>query len=292
MRSTMRGFRAFAGITVFLVFLAGSSLLVYYTLTSSLGSGGNTFEVGRIIFGFISGMEMFLLAALTPTLTAGAIASERQSQTFDMLMATPLTPGTVLRGKLLASMNYIFLLLVAGLPINSLAFLFGGVDSLALLWWLALAVVVMLMLGTIGLLMSTFVRHSGAATALAYLFCMVVFVGAPGILVLGPLFFGIVSASQTQECFALSMALLHPVGSLAAILANVDEFNPAMLLPATLPLYGAVAGFFFLAAEARLSHLTAQRWQRRRWILPPLLIAIAATVYVVAVPVQQLCRQL
>lgn len=285
MRSQMRGFRAFAGMTLFLVALAGTSLLVYQLLALGTSGGQSSFEAGRIIFGFISGMEMMLLAALAPTLTSGSIASERQAQTFDMLMATPLTPGQVLGGKLMASMNYVFLLLVAGLPVNSLGFLFGGVEPAMLLWWLALVVVVMLMLGTIGLLMSTLVRSSGPATALTYIFCTIVFVAAPiFVVIVLPLLF--TTGGRAVEYIIVSVVLLHPLASLAAILVNVEEFNAGMLLPATVPLYGAVAGLFFLAAEARLAHLTAQRWRRLLLTIGLLVIAVGAVAYIVMKPAQ------
>ncbi|HEX8683306.1 MAG TPA: ABC transporter permease subunit [Ardenticatenaceae bacterium] len=284
MRSQMRGFRAFAGMTLFLVALAATSLLVYQLLALDSGGGGSSFEAGRIIFSFISGMEMLLLAALAPTLTSGAIASERQAQTFDMLMATPLTSGQVLGGKLMASMNYVFLLLVAGLPVNSLAFLFGGVEPVMLLWWLVLVVVVMLMLGTIGLLMSTLVRSSGAATALTYIFCTILFVAVPILAVTVLPLFG--TGGRAVEYIMVSLVLLHPLASLAAILVNIEEFNAGMLLPATIPLYGAVAGLFFLAAEARLAHLTAQRWRRLLLTIGLLVIAVGAVAYIVMKPAQ------
>ncbi|MDQ4076512.1 MAG: ABC transporter permease subunit, partial [Chloroflexota bacterium] len=154
MRSTMRGARTFVGITLFLLFLAGVSLLIYYSIARD-AFGPSAATAGRTIFSFLSVTEALMLAVVTPALTAGAIASERQKQTFDMLMATPLSPGQVLRGKLLASMNYLFLLMIAALPINAIVFLFGGIGPSALLWWIALVVVVLLMLGTLGLLMST-----------------------------------------------------------------------------------------------------------------------------------------
>jgi predicted neutral ceramidase superfamily lipid hydrolase len=167
-----------------------------------------------------------------------------------------------------------------------LVFLFGGVDPAMLLWWLALAVVVMLLLGTIGLLMSTLVRSSGAAMALTYLFCLVVFVLLP-IFTIVMIF---ASTGDSPNCVVDAIGALHPIGSLMFILGDDGEGNPGAMLTATLPLYGAVAGLFFMAAEARLSHLTARRWRRPLPVLLLLLITIGTATYIALGPSQAYCR--
>ncbi len=287
MRSTMRGSRTFAGITLFLLFLAGITLLVYYT-TAQSATGTAAAQAGRAIFGFLSFVELLMLAVVTPPLTAGAIAGERQNKTFDMLMATPLTPLQVLRGKLFASMNYLFLLIFAALPINAIVFLFGGISPTALLWWVALTVVLLLMLGALGLLMSTLFKSSGAATAVAFIVCIIAFVLVPGALVITIMVLS--QGSNSGQCVAFAVALLHPVASLLSIIIDETDFNALRLLPASLPLYGAVAALLFLAAEARLASLVAQR---RRRLLPTIAllgVAIAAALYIILVPTQAICN--
>ncbi len=291
MRSTMRGARTFLGITLFLLFLTGLTLLVYYGVAQE-SYGPSAATAGRTIFSFVSVVEALMLAVVTPTLTAGAIAGERQKQTFDMLMATPLTPGQVLRGKLLASMNHLLLLMLAGLPINAIVFLFGGLGPTTLLWWLALVVMVLLLLAAIGLLMSTLFKSSGTSTALTYLFCFLFF----GVIPLGLAFaLSLFAEGNTPVQYALALlALLHPAASLAAILINEEAFNAGLLLPATLPLYAACAGLCLLAADARLSQMTArgQHWRSLVVGLALLALIAVATVYLLFVPVARLVEQM
>ncbi len=288
MRSTMRGARTFVGITLFLLLLAGGSLMVYYTLIAGVG-GASAAYAGRTIFGFVSVAEALMLAAVAPPLTAGAIASERQKQTLDLLMATPLSPAQVLRGKLLASMNYLFLLMLAGLPINALVFLFGGVPPTMLLWWVALVATVLLLLGTLGLLMSTLFRSSGVATALCYLICVLLF----GALPLGAIVLLVIMGNDGREvgCVAAALGLLHPAASMAAILVEEPEFNARLLLPASLPLYGALAGLLFLAAEARLAALTSYPWRSARLTAALVGVAGLAALYIGLGPALTICRQ-
>lgn len=287
MRSTMRGKRTFIVITLFLIFLAGLNLLIYYTATQNMSIGSSS-ETGQMLFGFSSAIELLLLVTITPPLTASAIASERQQQTFDMLIATPLTPRQILSGKLLASMNYLFLLIFASLPINSIAFLFGGITASALLWWLGLTITVLLMLGCLGLLISTLVRSSGAATALTYIICMVVFVVLPisSTIMVSSLNQG----NQFSTCFASSMWLLHPAGALGSIIVNQTDYDALALLPASLPLYGALASLCFLGAEARLSSLSGPPWSRLLLAVALLLVIFIAAIYIIAIPVQEMCN--
>lgn len=285
----MRGRRTFIAITLFLLFLAGLSLLVYEGIVRASGPGGASADVGRIVFGFVSATEMLMLVVIAPSLTAGTIASERQHQTFDMLMATPLTPGQVLRGKLLASMTYLFLLMFASLPINAIVFLFGGVSPATLLWWVALVLTTLLLLGTLGLLMSTLFRSSGVATGLTYLIVVSLFLVFPIGFLFVTLTFGGGSMSRLGECAALGLFLLHPAGGYATILVNDNDWYPLRVLPALLPLYGSLAGLLFLGAEARLARLTAQRGRTPLWLVVPLLVTAVAVAYVALGPTRAMC---
>ena len=60
----------------------------------------------------------------------GGDKPKHERKTFDLLMATPLHPASILLGKLLASMSYVALILVAIVPLVSLSYIFGGVATL------------------------------------------------------------------------------------------------------------------------------------------------------------------
>ena len=66
-------------------------------------------------------------ALLAPIFTAGAITQEKDSQTYDILLATPLTNGQIVLGSLLSRLFFIVALLVSGIPIFSITQIFGGV---------------------------------------------------------------------------------------------------------------------------------------------------------------------
>ena len=62
-----------------------------------------------------------------PTFAAGSITGEKERKTYEMLLASPLQPATILIGKLLSSLSYLVILILSSLPLMILCFLLGGI---------------------------------------------------------------------------------------------------------------------------------------------------------------------
>jgi len=182
LRSRMRGPGAPVMVTGYLALMAAVPLGV---LRFAEARGGLTVqsigEITVLLYGVLTGLQMLLVAFITPALTASAIAGERERQTLDLLLATGLPGWGILAGKLAAAMAYAVLLIVASVPIFSLVFAIGGVPYTVLLQVLVLQFVTALALGCAGLLISTLVRRSGVATAVAVGLTVLVFFGTLGI---------------------------------------------------------------------------------------------------------------
>ena len=120
------------------------------------------------LYSLISSLEFVMLLIIMPTLTASAACGEKERQTFDLLMTTPLKPHSFILGKLAASEAEIMVLLFSALPVQSLVFIFGGVTGADfLLLCLAYAAAVTY-IGAIGIFCSVIFRRSVAANAAAY----------------------------------------------------------------------------------------------------------------------------
>ena len=63
---------------------------------------------------------------MAPTFAAGSITGEKERKTYELLLASPLRPGTILVGKLLSSLSYLVILIVSSLPLMILCYLLGG----------------------------------------------------------------------------------------------------------------------------------------------------------------------
>ena len=66
---------------------------------------------------------------MAPTFAAGSITGEKERKTYEMLLASPLEPMTILVGKLLSSLSYLILLILSSAPLVILCFLLGGMQS-------------------------------------------------------------------------------------------------------------------------------------------------------------------
>jgi ABC-type transport system involved in multi-copper enzyme maturation permease subunit len=101
---------------------------------------------------------------LAPASTAGAISLEREKQTLDLLVTTPISSLAIVLGKLLSALTWIFLLLLASIPIVSLVFTFGGVAPEDVVRAYVVLFVTALCFGAMGLFVSALVKRTQAAT--------------------------------------------------------------------------------------------------------------------------------
>ena len=115
---------------------------------------------------------------LAPAFTAGAISLEREKQTLDLLVTTPISSLAIVVGKLLSALVYVFLLIIASIPLTALVFLFGGVGPEDLVRGYAVLLVTALGLGSVGLFCSTLVRRTQAATIITYFTVLAMTIGA------------------------------------------------------------------------------------------------------------------
>ena len=185
-RSRMRTWRSPVAMTVYILLLGGLGWAIFSSMTFSARNSFNTGQAanyGQGLFLYLVLFQMVLLAFITPALTAGAISSERERQTIDLLFVTKLPSFSILWGKLLASMSFVLLLLLLSVPIFSLVFLFGGIELDQLAAAFLVTAVSALTLGIIGIACSTAFRRTLPATVSAY--------GAAFILLAGSLLFGL-----------------------------------------------------------------------------------------------------
>ena len=179
-RSRMRTWRSPLAMMVYILLIGGLGFAEFAALaTQNAGIGGGS-NYGQTLFGALVIFQVILLAFITPGLTSGAIASERERQTIDLLFVTRLRPFSILWGKLLASMSFVVLLLVLAVPIFSLVFLFGGIELDQVVQAFLVTLVTALTLGVLGIAFSTLLRRSVAATVVAYVGAFVLLFGTLG----------------------------------------------------------------------------------------------------------------
>src|SRR5689334_15270069 len=155
LRGRMRGSRAFIVLTVYLLILSAVTLLLYAALGANPGTDLNAGRrIGKALFLTIATVALIEVCMITPALTSGSIAGEKERQTYDLLVASLLSPWQIVWGKLGAALAFAMLLILAVVPVMSLAFLFGGVTLAEVLIALVGLVTTAVFYATVGLFWS------------------------------------------------------------------------------------------------------------------------------------------
>ncbi len=173
LRGRMRGRRAFVTLTVY-VMLIGLFVGLIYILLVSEGSYGSNWNpdtrqmVGKFVFGTVVLLQLLMASIVGPGLTAGAISSERERQTLDILRTTLLPARSLVLGKLIAAVAFMLLMMVAALPVESLALFLGGVEMGEMFASVVMLVVTALAVCTLGVFYSSLMKRTQGATVAAY----------------------------------------------------------------------------------------------------------------------------
>ena len=163
----LRSPRAFV-LQFFYVVMLGA-VVYFYWPGGEDGARQVSAGVARRLFDLFFLGQFFLVALVAPSFAAGSITGEKERKTYEMLLASPLRPGTILIGKLLSSLSYLVVLILSSLPLMILCFLLGGI----LLSEIARAYLVLILAaGTFGLLSvacSSYFRRTSSALVVSYL---------------------------------------------------------------------------------------------------------------------------
>jgi ABC-type transport system involved in multi-copper enzyme maturation permease subunit len=188
LRGRMRGRRAFVILTIYLLLLGGFAWMVELIMerTYATGFGSGTYAtaaIGQGIFAALLMLETLQVAFLAPSATAGAISLEREKQTLELLVVTPISSLAIVIGKLLSALVYVWLLIAASIPLTAVVFLYGGVAPEDVLRGYLVLVVTALGLGAFGLFCSSLVRRTQAATAITIFGVLAMTIGSVFVLI-------------------------------------------------------------------------------------------------------------
>jgi ABC-2 type transport system permease protein len=222
-RSRMRTWRSPLAMMIYIVLIAGLGYLMFSSMAgSSTGLGAQAPNYGQQLFEYLVVFQMILITFIAPALTAGAISSERERQTIDLLFVTRIAPFSIIWGKLLASMSFVVLLLLLSVPIFSLVFLFGGVELDQVLYCFFITLVAALTLGIIGVAFSTLLRRTLAATVASYVGAFLLVFGTLGY---GLIFPTTIDPNATRAAAPPALTYLSPIMPLVAIATNAPPFT-------------------------------------------------------------------
>lgn len=255
LRSRMRGPRAFIVLTIYLALMSAFIwvvYLVYYQATQNT-YGPEVSLAGKTVFGAVLAVQVFLIVFIGPAFTAGAISGERERQTYDLLRTTLLPAGALVRGKLLSALSYVLLLVFAAIPLQSLAFLLGGIAWEELIISQLLVVVAAITYALAGLYASSLMRSTLAASVTTYAIALFLVVGLPILALFSISFIGIALSSPSTPTW---------VEHVAAVIGwyLIPTNLPATLVAAELVLLNEGSLWYFTYSSGSFSFIFISPW--------------------------------
>lgn len=222
LRARMRGRRTFILLAVYLLVLSGLLFTIYTSIYQDTQapyySGGlqrmleASSNLGKAVF---FGTNILLLLGVTlisPVYTASAIVSEKERQTYDLLIITALSAREIVLGKLNAILVFLALLILATLPFQTMAFVFGGVAFTDILLATLLLMLSALLYSSLGLFVSSIARTATVAHMINYAIVVPLLFGVPFLMFL----IGVASAGAVfnwleQPPFVVAILLTYSI---------------------------------------------------------------------------------
>ena len=122
----LRMSRAFVLLLIYQAIL-GAVVYLAWPQEARLDLTKNPESTRKLVDLFFLG-QYILASLMAPSFAAAAISGEKERKTYEMLLASPLQPGSIVIGKLIASLTHLAVLIFASLPIVMLCLPLGGVS--------------------------------------------------------------------------------------------------------------------------------------------------------------------
>ena len=171
----LRTKRAFLLLALYQLLLA-VVVLVAWPTDERLDLTQNPASARKLVNLFFLG-QYVIASLMAPSFAAGTITGEKERKTYEMLLASPLRPGAIVIGKMIASLTHLGMLIVASLPIIVLCLPLGGVsvyEVLAAYLGLIMSVIVF---GSIGVACSSYFKRTSASLVVSYLTILPMVIG-------------------------------------------------------------------------------------------------------------------
>ncbi|MBK9118125.1 MAG: ABC-2 transporter permease [Phycisphaerales bacterium] len=214
-------------IVLVLVFVLGGGLLI--------GVGGQSLaelaKQSTRTFMAVSVVQLVLMSFIAPIFCAGAITQEKDSNTFHILLTTPLSNAQIVLGSLFSRLFFVWALLLAGLPIFCITMIYGGVTTKEIFESFGLAACTGLVAGSIAIMIS-FLKIGTRRTIFAFFAGVALYLLAVAAVGLSP--WGQLPEARPAKVFfdgfnQYRMSVLAPVHPLLALLVVTGQ-TPAPTL--------------------------------------------------------------
>jgi ABC-type transport system involved in multi-copper enzyme maturation permease subunit len=234
-RVRMRGGQAYLLLTAIILVFGAFSLATFWAITNVVRpiagavvpvAGAPTTpspppidrilisQRGVIFFLVMSLWAIMLTAFIVPGATSGSIARERETHTLPLLMGTPLSPFSVIAGKMVGAASYILLVVAAGIPLFMLVIMFGGIPANQIAAVAVIVLVTAFAFSALGVFISSIARNGLLASLISYTLVLALTIGSYAVYLV---------ASPLSK--AVSMKYVLYFSPLAAVMSAMTQSN-------------------------------------------------------------------
>lgn len=219
-KTLFRSTKMFMIIIVYLTVLTCISRVIFNIITNNSYSGFDPKQI-IILFCVISGIQIFSTFFIVSGITSGAISSEREKQTLDLLLMTKMTPISIIWGKLLSSLLVVFIIVAASMPIFSVVFYYGGISLLDFFTVMIYTASIAMLVGSVSIFISSIFKKTSLAATISII-VIIAFAGGtfmlPNILV-----FFLIRNELMPEFFYNVLSCIFMVNPIVAFISIIDS---------------------------------------------------------------------
>ncbi len=175
-------------------------------------------EVRRLLMVLGIG-QLAMVILIAPAFTSTAITIERDRNTLESLLATPMSPLSIVFGKMTGSLTFLVLLVLSGVPVLATLLLLGGVEFTEILAVAAVLLLSAVHLGSIGLLVSVLSKRSYRAIIITYCALLVVVFALAG-----PVW--PISGTLIRRGGPVAAGIMHVLASMSPLEAMLSILTP------------------------------------------------------------------
>ncbi len=141
------------------------------------GGGIVNYQTLMALFPILATLQCFIILFMIPILTASSIAGERERQTLDVMLTTPISAFSIVLGKVFSSMTQVLMYVLSSIPIMSLAFIIGGMSWGYILGFIVMVIYASFYVGAVGVYCSAKKKKTISSVISSFIIIAVAMIG-------------------------------------------------------------------------------------------------------------------
>lgn len=125
-------------------------------------------QLARKIFVSFAFSQILLVSVLAPIFSSSTLTREKEEETIEILLTSPLSLGQIVRGKFSSAMTFLLIIIASSFPVAAIILPLGGVGADEIVSLYGILVIVGALFTMIGLMCSSYFHRTHSALVVSY----------------------------------------------------------------------------------------------------------------------------